>query len=117
MPRLVGIARRLMSISVYYLTKQPKLSKRRVNLTTSLKESNRMSTSALFGVSPILFLCVVPKTNRYMFEDLMDSLMDPSTFIGRAPEQVHDFLKEWVEPALKPYENALKNAKGVELTV
>ncbi|PVF99286.1 putative adenylosuccinate lyase [Serendipita vermifera] len=49
--------------------------------------------------------------------DSLDSLMDPSTFIGRAPEQVHEFLKDWVEPALKPFENALKNAKGVELTV
>jgi hypothetical protein len=116
MPRLVGIAKRLMSISVYYLTKQPKLSKRRVNPTTSSKGSSRMSTSALSGVSPIL-LCIVAKTDRYVFEDSMDSLMDPSTFIGRAPEQVHDFLKEWVEPALKPYENALKSAKGVELTV
>ena len=37
--------------------------------------------------------------------------MDPSTFIGRAPEQVHEFLKEWVEPALKPYEEVLKQAE------
>jgi adenylosuccinate lyase len=43
--------------------------------------------------------------------------MEPSTFIGRAPEQVHEFLKEWVEPALKPYEEVLKQAESVELTV
>lgn len=47
----------------------------------------------------------------------LDTLMDPSTFIGRAPEQVYEFLKEWVEPALKPYEEALKQAKVVELSV
>ncbi|CCA75118.1 probable adenylosuccinate lyase [Serendipita indica DSM 11827] len=49
--------------------------------------------------------------------DQLDALMDPSTFIGRAPEQTHEFIKEWVEPALKPYENALKSAKVVELNV
>jgi adenylosuccinate lyase len=43
--------------------------------------------------------------------------MDPSTFVGRAPEQVHEFLKEWVEPALKPYEEVVQSAKVVELTV
>jgi len=43
--------------------------------------------------------------------------MNPSTFIGRAPEQVHEFLKEWVEPALKPYEEALKVVSSVELNV
>lgn len=43
--------------------------------------------------------------------------MDPATFIGRAPEQVQEFLKEWVEPALKPYEATIQTAKGVELTV
>lgn len=43
--------------------------------------------------------------------------MDPATFIGRAPEQVYEFIEEWVEPALKPYEEALKKAKKVELTV
>jgi adenylosuccinate lyase len=47
----------------------------------------------------------------------LGALMDPSTFIGRAPEQVHEFLKEWVEPALKPYEEVLRQAGSVELTV
>ncbi|KAG8796894.1 adenylosuccinase ade13 [Serendipita sp. 398] len=47
----------------------------------------------------------------------LDSLMDPSTFIGRAPEQVHEFIKEWVNPALKPYEKVLSVAKQVELSV
>lgn len=47
----------------------------------------------------------------------LDALLDPRTFVGRAPEQVDGFLKEWVEPALKPYEEALKNVKTAELSV
>lgn len=34
---------------------------------------------------------------------LIDQLLDPSTFIGRAPEQVDEFLSEEVEPVLKRY--------------
>ncbi|TFY65324.1 hypothetical protein EVJ58_g2051 [Rhodofomes roseus] len=30
----------------------------------------------------------------------LDELLDPRSFIGRAPEQVDKFLKEWVAPAL-----------------
>jgi adenylosuccinate lyase len=30
----------------------------------------------------------------------LDKLLEPSSFIGRAPEQVDRFLAEWVEPAL-----------------
>ncbi|KAJ3074739.1 adenylosuccinase ade13 [Podochytrium sp. JEL0797] len=33
----------------------------------------------------------------------LDTLLEPSTFIGRAPEQVVSFMKKEVEPALKPY--------------
>lgn len=33
----------------------------------------------------------------------LESLLDPSTFIGRAPEQVDEFLKEEVQPALAKY--------------
>lgn len=47
----------------------------------------------------------------------LDTLLDPKTFVGRAPEQVDKFVKEWVEPALKPYEEALKNVKSAELSV
>jgi adenylosuccinate lyase len=48
---------------------------------------------------------------------ILDDLLDPKTFIGRAPEQVHEFVKEWVEPALRPYEEEIAKAKSVELTV
>ena len=40
----------------------------------------------------------------------LDALLDPSTFIGRAPEQVDAFLADEVKPALKPYTKALKGA-------
>ncbi|KAJ3235116.1 adenylosuccinase ade13 [Chytriomyces hyalinus] len=33
----------------------------------------------------------------------IDALLDPSTFVGRAPAQVVSFLKKEVEPALAPY--------------
>ncbi|HBC89398.1 MAG TPA: adenylosuccinate lyase [Lentisphaeria bacterium] len=37
----------------------------------------------------------------------IDKLMDPRKFVGRAPEQVNDFLKEYVEPVLKKYKTEL----------
>lgn len=48
----------------------------------------------------------------------LDGLLDPRTFIGRAPEQVDKFVKEWVEPALadKELQEALLVGK-VELHV
>ncbi|KAJ3050985.1 adenylosuccinase ade13 [Rhizoclosmatium hyalinum] len=42
----------------------------------------------------------------------LDELLDPSTFIGRAPQQVESFIKKEVEPALKPYRAIL--AAGVK---
>lgn len=47
----------------------------------------------------------------------LDSLLDPRTFVGRAPEQVDTFVKEWVEPALGKYAEDLKNVKTAELSV
>jgi adenylosuccinate lyase len=47
----------------------------------------------------------------------IDALLDPKTFIGRCPEQVDKFLKEWVEPALKPFSKAINNAQAAELSV
>ena len=40
--------------------------------------------------------------------DRIDSLMDASTFIGRAPEQVTEFLDEEVTPVLQRYEGKLE---------
>jgi len=49
----------------------------------------------------------------------LDALLDPQTFIGRAPEQVDTFIKEWVEPALgeKELQEAILGAGKVELHV
>lgn len=47
----------------------------------------------------------------------LDDLLDPRTFVGRAPEQVDKFVSEWVKPALKPYEKDLANVKAAELSV
>jgi adenylosuccinate lyase len=49
----------------------------------------------------------------------LDGLMDPSSFVGRAPEQVDTFLKEWVEPALEDSElkEAIEGGSLVELHV
>lgn len=40
----------------------------------------------------------------------LPGLLDPATFIGRAPQQVDRFLAEEVEPALAPYRAELGGA-------
>ena len=47
----------------------------------------------------------------------LDDLLDPSTFVGRAPQQVERFLRDHVKPALEPYKASLDKAEKVELTV
>jgi len=49
----------------------------------------------------------------------LDSLLEPSSFIGRAPEQVDSFLKNWVQPALddKELKEAIEKSGKVELNV
>jgi adenylosuccinate lyase len=48
----------------------------------------------------------------------LDSLLDPSTFVGRAPQQTMRFLEREVEPALAPFRETLdKGVKRAELTV
>lgn len=47
----------------------------------------------------------------------LDALLDPSTFIGRANEQVVDFVEEEVEPVLRPYAEVLKNIQIVVLSI
>ena len=42
-----------------------------------------------------------------MIRDEFDSLLDPAAFIGRAPEQVEDFLASEIRPLLKKYEHEL----------
>ena len=47
----------------------------------------------------------------------LESLMNPTTFVGRAPEQVAAFLKKEVEPALEPYAADIVNGVAAELKV
>ncbi|KAK4050104.1 adenylosuccinase ade13 [Microbotryomycetes sp. JL201] len=50
-------------------------------------------------------------------KDDLDKLLDPSTFVGRAPQQVDRFLKDYVEPALAPYKEQLAQVQAAELSV
>ncbi|XP_029168883.1 adenylosuccinate lyase [Nylanderia fulva] len=45
----------------------------------------------------------------------LDDLLDPATFVGRAPEQVVEFLEEEVHPILKNYEG--QESENVELNI
>ncbi|KZT25053.1 adenylosuccinate lyase [Neolentinus lepideus HHB14362 ss-1] len=49
----------------------------------------------------------------------LDDLLNPQSFVGRAPEQVDKFLKEWVEPALadSEFSSALQKGTKAELNV
>jgi len=49
----------------------------------------------------------------------LDVLLDPSSFVGRAPEQVDAFLENWVKPALEDKEisEAIGKSVKVELAV
>ncbi|KAG9302300.1 hypothetical protein G9A89_008791 [Geosiphon pyriformis] len=60
----------------------------------------------------------IKKTEYFqlIWEEL-DSLLDPKSFIGRAPQQVDQFLAEHVYPALRPYQNLLSVEKQAILNV
>lgn len=45
----------------------------------------------------------------------LDTLLDPTTFIGRAPQQVSEFLEDEVFPVIKKYEGKLEGS--VTLTI
>lgn len=49
----------------------------------------------------------------------LDALLDPRSFVGRAPEQVDEFLGQWVHPALQEEEFAkhIEGAAKAELNV
>ncbi|PFH45639.1 hypothetical protein AMATHDRAFT_71358 [Amanita thiersii Skay4041] len=52
-------------------------------------------------------------------KDELDALLDPNSFIGRAPEQVDVFLRDWVVPSLDKDElsEAIDKSAKVELSV
>lgn len=47
----------------------------------------------------------------------LDKLLDPSTFVGRAPEQTVKFIRNFVEPAIAPYQSQVDNTAAAELSV
>mmetsp|Transcript_23966 Transcript_23966/g.35177 ORF Transcript_23966/g.35177 Transcript_23966/m.35177 type:complete len:481 (+) Transcript_23966:58-1500(+) len=47
----------------------------------------------------------------------LDALMDPLLFVGRAPEQVKEFLVEEVDPILQKYVNDIADAEVITLQV
>ncbi|XP_062502364.1 adenylosuccinate lyase-like [Corticium candelabrum] len=47
--------------------------------------------------------------------DKLDKLLDPSSFTGRAAEQVGRFLKEEVYPALAPYQDILEGRASINV--
>lgn len=47
--------------------------------------------------------------------DQLDALLDPHTFIGRAPEQVTEFLQEEVSPVLQRFGANLKGEAKIDL--
>ncbi|POW02395.1 hypothetical protein PSHT_12128 [Puccinia striiformis] len=47
----------------------------------------------------------------------LGQLLDPKTFIGRAPQQVDHFMKDWVTPALAPYQAYIQASEHAVLHV
>lgn len=47
----------------------------------------------------------------------LDELLDASTFIGRCPDQVTEFIEEEVQPILANYHDAVKDVKSVSLAI
>ena len=45
----------------------------------------------------------------------LDAIMDPATFVGRAPQQVERFLAAEVRPALAAYRDRLHGASDLHV--
>ena len=74
-------------------------------------ELEKMKPSRPYMTNQVSFLI-----NDYGFLNrfFQDSIMDPKQYVGRAPEQVENFIKNEVKPAISNFE--LGNGKA-ELTV
>lgn len=46
---------------------------------------------------------------------MMDDILDPSTYIGCAPDQVTEFLEESIQPVLKEYEDQLEGSATINI--
>lgn len=45
----------------------------------------------------------------------LDAILDASTFVGRAPQQVTKFIKEEVEPVLIPFKSDLSSKSSIDV--
>ena len=50
---------------------------------------------------------IISDQNIPINKDEMEMLVNPKTFIGRAPEQVETFISEEVDPILKQYTSSI----------
>lgn len=53
----------------------------------------------------LTFICADPSFN--LSEQDVSAILSPGNFVGRAPQQVDDFLEEYIHPLLKKYEGEL----------
>lgn len=58
-------------------------------------------------------ICSDPYFSRIV--DKMDAILDPSTYIGCAPEQVSEFLEEQVQPLLLQYRGQLEGSININI--
>lgn len=49
--------------------------------------------------------------------DSLDTLLDPRLFVGRAPEQVSEFLEDCIDPVLEKYNLEIAATCQAEITV
>lgn len=47
----------------------------------------------------------------------LETILDPSTFVGRSPQQVVEFIEEEVKPVLANYKESIKDVKSVSLAI
>lgn len=57
------------------------------------------------------------KNCRYFapIHNQLDVILDASTFVGRAPQQVSKFIKEEVEPVLIPFKSDLRSKSSIDV--
>ncbi|KPI39376.1 Adenylosuccinate lyase [Cyphellophora attinorum] len=53
-----------------------------------------------------------------IWDDLTpEKLLNPANFVGRAPQQVQEFVEAVVEPALAPYKDQMEGVTATEIKV
>ena len=52
-----------------------------------------------------------------MSQEELATHMDPTRYIGRCPEQVDEFLRDWIQPVLDAHKDALSGSEDTQLKV